>query len=299
MLHSLFPKFHRKFLSLPLLGPAADGFDDWLAANAYTRGSRRYSIRMLPQVDAELRRRHVKEIADLTHPVLHDYWKALIKVCPNGAGTVRTLGRYLAAQGLIVDGQAAAATATSSTLMLIGEYANYLREVRGFAASTVSSHRYTAQCFLKHLEEAGLTLKDVQPGHIESYIAKTGQRLKRASLQHDIGALRGLLRFLGHGRQGSRRLGAQIDTPRLYRLEQLPRALPWETVRVLLRSIDRTSAMGLRDYAMLLLIATYGLRSSEVVALTLEDIRWRQGCLAFDPQRRRARADSLCRRHRG
>ena len=37
--------------------------------------------------------------------------------------------------------------------------------------------------------------------------------------------------------------------------------------------------MGLRDYAMFLLIATYGLRASEVVAISLDDIRWRQGSL--------------------
>ena len=74
-------------------------------------------------------------------------------------------------------------------------------------------------------------------------------------------------------------LDRQIDTPRLYRLEQLPRALPWETVRKLLQSIDRTSPMGLRDYAMFLLIATYGLRASEVVSISLEDIRWRQRSL--------------------
>ena len=37
--------------------------------------------------------------------------------------------------------------------------------------------------------------------------------------------------------------------------------------------------MGLRDYAMFLLIATYGLRASEVVAITLDDIHWRQGIL--------------------
>jgi integrase len=74
-------------------------------------------------------------------------------------------------------------------------------------------------------------------------------------------------------------LDSQIDTPRLYRLEQLPRALPWETVSALLRSIDRTSAMGLRDYAMFLLIATYGLRISEVVAITVDDIHWRQSRL--------------------
>ncbi|MGO9261349.1 MAG: tyrosine-type recombinase/integrase, partial [Bryobacteraceae bacterium] len=71
----------------------------------------------------------------------------------------------------------------------------------------------------------------------------------------------------------------QIDTPRLYRLEQLPRALPWEAVRTLLRSMDKTTPMGLRDYAMFLLIATYGLRASEVVAISLDDIRWRQGVL--------------------
>jgi hypothetical protein len=70
MLHSLFPQAHCRFFSLPLLGPVADGFDDWLAANGYTRVSRTNSIRMLPHVDAELRRRQVKEVANLTQPVL-------------------------------------------------------------------------------------------------------------------------------------------------------------------------------------------------------------------------------------
>ena len=101
----------------------------------------------------------------------------------------------------------------------------------------------------------------------------------RASLQHEIAAVRGLLRYLatdGRVRTGLDRL---IDTPRLYRLEQLPRALPWDTVTTLLKSIDKKSGMGLRDYAMFLLIATYGLRASEVVAISLDDIRWRQGSL--------------------
>ena len=65
MLHSLFPKVHCRFLSLPLLGPVADGFDDWLAANGYTRVSHQNSIRMLPNVDAELRRRQVEKLANL------------------------------------------------------------------------------------------------------------------------------------------------------------------------------------------------------------------------------------------
>jgi site-specific recombinase XerD len=276
MLHSLLPRAHYKFLSLPLLGPITDGFDDWLAASGFTRGSRRFSIRMLRLVDTNLRRRRIKEIAKLDHAVLDGCWKALMKIYPCGAGTVHTLERYLVTSGLILDGRQAAATQPS---ILGQEYTNHLREVRGFAASTVSSHRRTAQCFLQHLKEAGTAVDCIRGSNIESYIAQAGTRLSRASLQHDIAALRGFLRFLSTDGRAPTGLDRQIDTPRLYRLEQLPRALPWDTVRTLLRSVNRRSSMGLRDYAIFLLIATYGLRASEVVAISLEDIRWRRRIL--------------------
>jgi integrase/recombinase XerD len=275
MLRSLFPRAHRKYLSLPLLGSIADGFDDWLSASGFARGSRVLSIHLLPLVDKDLRRRGVDEVVKLNHAVLEDCWKALKRRYSCRAGTIHTLERYLVANGLIVDGRQAATQSSS----LSNEYADQLREVRGFAASTVSSHRRTARCFLQHLEETGVALRAIRASSIESYIAKAGQRLGRASLQHEIAALRGFLRFLSTDGRVPAGLDCQIDTPRLYRLEQLPRALPWETVRRLLQSIDRTSPMGLRDYAMFLLIATYGLRASEIVAISLEDIHWRQRIL--------------------
>jgi len=43
-------------------------------------------------------------------------------------------------------------------------------------------------------------------------------------------------------------LHQRIDTPRVYRLEQLPRAVPWVQVVALLRSIDRSTSAGLRDF---------------------------------------------------
>jgi len=70
-------------------------------------------------------------------------------------------------------------------------------------------------------------------------------------------------------------LDKQIDTARVYREEQLPRALSWETVQALLQAIDRTTPSGTRDYAIFLLIATYGLRGCDIVALTLDDVAWR------------------------
>jgi site-specific recombinase XerD len=181
------------------------------------------------------------------------------------------LERYLVGNDLIADGRQAVATQPSS---LSREYAGHLREVRGFAAFTVSSHR-TAQCFLQHVEQAGIARTRIRPGHIESYIAQAGKRLSRASLQNDIAALRGFLRFLATDGRAPTGLDRQIDTPRLYRLEQLPRALPWETVCTLLQSLDTASPMGLRDYAMFLLIATYGSRASEVIVISLGDIHWR------------------------
>ena len=102
MLQSLLPRAHHKFLSMPLLGPIVDGFDDWLASNGYTRGSRKFAIRMLPHVDADLRRRRARDVASLTHATLDDCWRDLIKVFPTNAGTVRALERYLTAAGLIV-----------------------------------------------------------------------------------------------------------------------------------------------------------------------------------------------------
>lgn len=289
MLRTLFPRAYHRFLSLPLLGPIADGFDDWLATNGYTLRSREDSIHMLPHMDADLRGRQITKVAHLTHPVLHDCWRALLKTYSGRAGTVRTLERYLVTNGLLADGRPA--TATSPASILIGQYVNYLHEVRGLTLSTISNQRRTAQYFLQHLDKEGIALKDIQAGHLESYITKAGQRLSRRTLRHDISALRGFLRFLAIDGRVPETLSSEIDTPRLYRFEQLPRALPWETVRALLRSMDRTSAVGLRDYAMFLLIATYGLRASEVVAITLDDIRWRQGSLRIQQPKTSASLD--------
>jgi len=101
----------------------------------------------------------------------------------------------------------------------------------------------------------------------------------RVGLQKPIATLRGFLRFLAAGGVTPAGLDGMIDTPRVYRQEQLPRSLPWSTVASFLGSIDRDSPIGKRDYAILSLIATYGLRACDVVALTLDNILWRVGRL--------------------
>ena len=91
-------------------------------------------------------------------------------------------------------------------------------------------------------------------------------------MQHEVAHVRGFLRYLAMMNVVPSGLDTQIDTPRAYRPRPPVRALPWETVEAFLRSIDRKLPMGQRDYAMFLLMTHYGLRPSEVVDLTLDDI---------------------------
>ena len=94
-------------------------------------------------------------------------------------------------------------------------------------------------------------------------------------MQKVAAVLRSFLKFLATEGKIPAGLEQHIESPRHYRGERLPRALPWDDVLVLLRSVDRSTSKGRRDYAMLLLIATYGLRVGEVARLELDDIAWR------------------------
>lgn len=84
--------------------------------------------------------------------------------------------------------------------------------------------------------------------------------------------LRVFLKFLYREDRISSDLSSSVDCPRIYRLSSVPRSITWEDVQKLLDSLDQRSAIGKRDYAMLLLLVTYGLRAREVAAMTLDDI---------------------------
>jgi integrase len=94
-------------------------------------------------------------------------------------------------------------------------------------------------------------------------------------MQKVLAVLRSFLRFLAASGEIPAGLDRRLDSPRHRRGEQLVRALAWNDAVSLLRCIDRSTVKGCRDYAMLLLIAAYGLRRSEVSSLAIDDIQWR------------------------
>jgi len=275
MLASLLPRSAHRYLSLPLFGPLVDDFDNWLLERGYSRASRRnVLIPTIVHMDQYLRRSGIERIQDLTPQALQRCWKAFQSRSLRAAGTAHVVERFLRVRGLL---NLPLPETPSPTSLQLAAYADYLREVRGFASSTVRRHLCTVREFLAYWEfnKASKALATVDASDLDGFVRKASRGVERGTLQNTVAALRGFLRFLVASGKVAPGLENQIDTPRVYRQEQLPRALPWQTVGAFLESIPRTTPMGRRDHAMLFLIATYGLRASEVVALTLDDFHWR------------------------
>jgi len=275
MLKEYFPRYHLRYSSLPIFGSILDDFSDWVTAIGYHRGRVRQHVRTTGRLERKLRRRGCCS--------LHEISREKLRACrPKDSqddqelnATVRLWERYLDERQVLPRPE------STPIDHLTAEYRTYLERVRGASLSTLTHHAWTASHFLTHLgyDSSSSCLADLDRNEIERYVRVRGQRSNRASLQHEIAHLRSFLRFLATRGQAKPGLDSEIDTPRIYRGEQLPRSLPWDTVCGLLSSIDRTTPMGLRDYAIFLMIATYGLRASEIVTLKLDDIQWRTGVI--------------------
>lgn len=90
-------------------------------------------------------------------------------------------------------------------------------------------------------------------------------------------ALRSFFRFLFQKGKLRADLAGCVPAVADWRRSTVPKYLTPEEVKRLLKACDRSTAIGRRDYAILLLLARLGLRAGEVVALQLEDINWRAG----------------------
>jgi len=273
MLRELFRKAHPRYSSLPVLGPGLDGYAEWLRRQGYGRNLVRRHVRSARRADVALRRRGCRSLRDITREALSSCLPKHARDDPNLASTLRLLERYLDAEKVLP------VPRPDQKQSLLTEYGTYLETVRGLVSPTIAQHLRTSRQMLDHLhcEVDPARLGELTRNDIEIFVRVSGEHLGRRSLQNVVAQLRSFLRFLSGRGQVTAGLEDQIDTPRVYRGERLPRSLPWRIVQEFLRSIDRTKRLGLRDYAIFLLMATYGLRASEVVALKLDDIEWRAG----------------------
>lgn len=114
---------------------------------------------------------------------------------------------------------------------------------------------------------------------------RSGSGLAKTTVRDCCGVLRVFLRYAHREGVVNRDLSNAVEWPQVYRLSTIPRSISWEEVGKVLATVERRTPSGRRDYAILLLLVTYGLRAREIAALTLDDIDWKRERLAV-PERK-------------
>lgn len=171
-----------------------------------------------------------------------------------------------------------ACAADALRFTVCNEYETWLRDERGLAQASIDAFLWEARYFLAwQLDRSGVEgLNGLTVGDIDSYMDLRGSKLTRSSLKSAAERLRSLLRHLYRTARVAADLSPHIIAPRLYAYEGVPSILERNQITAVLAStsMDTTTA-GLRDHAILQLLATYGLRASEVRNMRIEDIDWR------------------------
>jgi integrase/recombinase XerD len=165
-------------------------------------------------------------------------------------------------------------------------FMEHIRDEKGLREASVRHYQHYLRPFAAYLHRVGLSnLRHLTPVVLSGFVAEYGRRVELSGLRNCCGVLRIFLRYLYRERILSRDLTGVIEYPQSFRLSGIPRSITWDQVRQVLEQVDRRSPTGKRDYAILLLLVTYGLRGREVAALTLDDVNWRNNRLQV-PERK-------------
>jgi integrase/recombinase XerD len=157
-------------------------------------------------------------------------------------------------------------------------YARYLLRERGLAGLTVARNVDLVRPFVAaQVGPDGLGLAALSAGDVLAFMLVRSRVDRPATVQRAGTALRSLLRYLHLQGMIENSLVGAVPSAANWRLAGLPKYLTGPQVGALLRSCDRSTAVGRRDLAVLTVLARLGLRAGEVAGLRLEDIDWRRG----------------------
>jgi integrase/recombinase XerD len=168
---------------------------------------------------------------------------------------------------------------TPSLSALLMEYCQYRRSHVGVAEATLKRDLRTASDFLAKLGQRMKAISKLTVADIDDFVRDRSTRVSKRTVADTASSLRSFLRFLEATGRLHPDLSKNVLSPRIGFMERPPRALPWEDIRRILRSIRQSEPPGKRDFAMLLMMATYGLGAAEVLSLRLEDLDWRDAIL--------------------
>lgn len=261
------------------LAPFADGYGTELARLGFTHHSVVTHVVLMGQLSRWMSDAGIVA-GDLTEARVQGFFDARRAGGQKRVPTARTLVPlfgYLRSCGIVPP---PAGVVPAPLEDLLSRYRRYLLEGRGLAPSTVVSYEGTARLFLSErmLTGGGETgVEGLCGAGVTGFLLRECSRLAVGSAKNRVNHLRSLLRFLQLRGVIAGDLASAVPPVAGWRDTSLPPTLAASDVAGLLSSCERSQPAGLRDFAILTLLARLGLRSCEVAGLELDDIDWRRG----------------------
>jgi|SRR5579875_1325735 len=162
---------------------------------------------------------------------------------------------------------------------LLAAYCDYRRSHCGIAETTLRRDIWTAKVFLVRMPGGRKSVSRISISDIDRFVSNLSACVSKRTVARRCVSLRAFLRFLHTTQRLRRDLASYVVSPRIRWAEQPPRVLPWADIRRILGAIRQKDPPDKRDFALLLLMATYGLGAAEVLGLDLEDVDWKSGIL--------------------
>jgi integrase/recombinase XerD len=269
------PRDHQRYRDIPRFGRFLDDFVPWSAGCGYTRHTiylqldsvRHLAAWYLNNVPNTVRRLRAEDLAAASRYFFtrRSQGRYTSGLCAFGA--------FLESRGLL---KQCRPKPISRTEREVNRFLDYLRKERGAADSTLDSYRRRLLNFLRFIgfERRKRVIQSITLATIHRYLRSLSGQHKRETMQHVVAMLRAFLRFQFMRGVIRHPLHDQIDSVRLHHEDHLPYPVQWRELQRLLQRIDRSTALGLRDFAVLLIAMTYGMRASDVASLSLDDVDW-------------------------
>ena len=160
--------------------------------------------------------------------------------------------------------------------VLLAEFGMWLDRERGLAPVSVRCYSKQAKYFLAAAGGPG-AVGGLDAGRVTAFMVDYSKDRNGWSAKAMVTSLRAFLRFACVTGRTAVPLAGAVPAVASWRLSALPRSLPAAEIEALLDGCDRDTATGLRDYAVLSLLARLGLRGAEAAGLQLGDVDWRAG----------------------
>ncbi len=155
---------------------------------------------------------------------------------------------------------------------LIEDYLNYLAVSRRLSASTIALYSQEIEKWMAYLKQHDCLIHTASPTDVENYLLQRGAQVSSRTLAKILSTLRSFHTYLIASEKRTDNPTSVIDAPKI--VQKLPKSFSDAEIKALFEHIDTTQALGIRDYAMLELTYSCGLRVSELINLRLGDIHW-------------------------